>query len=94
MLVEVTEKCIGTGGCESKSAALRHTVKQPCEVGAVPCAHQGNSLQRSDGHPTPEAARRLVTYPARGHATGRIPAPVAFHFDNQTERRMRDSSQP
>ena len=93
MLVEVAEECIGTGGCESKSAALRYAVKQSCEVGAVPHTNQGNPLQRSDGHPTPEAARRLVTYPARGHATGRIPAPVASHFNNQTERRVRDYSQ-
>ena len=94
MLVDVTEECIGTGRCESKSAALRCAVKQSCEVGTVPHTNQGNPLQRSDGHPTPEAARQLVTYPARGHATGRIPAPVASHFNNQTERRMRDSSQP
>ena len=50
MLVAVTEECIGTGGCESKSAALRCVVKQPCEVGAVP--HTGNPLQRPDGHLT------------------------------------------
>ena len=79
MLVAVTEECTGTGGCSSKSAALRCAVKQSCEGGAVPHTNQGNPLQRSDGHLTPEAERRLVTYPARGHATGRIPAPVASH---------------
>ena len=57
MLVAVTEECIGTGGCESKSAALRCTVKQFFEVGAVPYTNQGNPLQPSDGHTTPEAAR-------------------------------------
>ena len=94
MLVAVTEECIGIGGCLSKSDALRCAVKQSCEVGAVPYTTKGNPMQPSDGHPTPEAARRLETYPARGHATGRIPAPVASHFNNQTERRVRDSSQP
>ena len=43
MLVEVTEECIGTGGCESKSAALRVRIKQSCEVGAV-CASPKETL--------------------------------------------------
>ena len=54
MLVAVTEECIGTGGCESKSAALRMRIKQACEVGLVCASTQGNPLQRSDGHPTLE----------------------------------------
>ena len=54
MTVVVDRECIGTGGCESKSAALRCAVKQPCEVGAVP--HTGNLFQRADGHLTPEGA--------------------------------------
>lgn len=37
MTVAVTEECIGTGGYESKSAALRVRIKQFCEVGTV-CA--------------------------------------------------------
>ena len=57
MLVAVTEECTGTGGCESKSAALRVRIKQFCEVGAVCVPNQGNPLQRSDGHPTPETER-------------------------------------
>ena len=56
MVVEVTEECIGTGGCSSKSAALRYAVKQSYEVGAVPHTNKGNPLQRSDGHPTPKGA--------------------------------------
>ena len=35
MTVAVTEECIGTGGCESKSAALRVRIKQSYEVGTV-----------------------------------------------------------
>lgn len=60
MVVAVDRECIGTGGCESKSAALRCAVKQPCEVGGVP--HTGNLRQRSDGHLTPEGEIRLATY--------------------------------
>ena len=56
MLVVVTEECIGTGGCESKSAALRMYIKQDCEVGLVCASYQGNPLQPSDGHQTPEGA--------------------------------------
>ena len=56
MLVAVAEECIGTGGCSSKSAALRVRIKQPCEVGAVCVPNQGNPLQRSDGHLTWEEA--------------------------------------
>ena len=51
MTVAVTEECIGTVGCESKSHALRCAVKQSCEVGAVPRTR--NPLQRPDGHLTP-----------------------------------------
>ena len=54
MLVEVDRECIGTGGCESKSAALRCVVKQSCEVGTV--LHTVNLCQPSDGHTTPEGA--------------------------------------
>ena len=67
-MVEVGRECIGTGGCESKSAALRCAVKQSCEVGAVP--HTGNLSQPADGHLTPEVETRQATYPERGHATG------------------------
>ena len=52
MIVAVREEYIGTCGCESKSAALRCAVKQPCEVGAVP--HARNPLERPDGHLTPK----------------------------------------
>lgn len=58
MLVVVERECIGTGGCLSKSAALRCMVKQPCEVGAV--SYTGNLFQRADGHLT---SLRGVTYP-------------------------------
>ena len=58
MLVEVDRECIGTVGCESKFHALRHAVKQSCEVGAVPYAR--NLRQRADGHLT---SLRGVTYP-------------------------------
>lgn len=54
MLVVVREECIGTRGCESKSAALRCAVKQSCEVGAVP--HTINPLELPDGHLTREGA--------------------------------------
>jgi hypothetical protein len=64
-MVEVRRECIGTGGCESKSAALRCAVKQSCEVGAVP--HTGNLSQPADGHLT---LLREVTYPSRDSATG------------------------
>ena len=57
MLVEVDRECIGTGGCEPKSAALRCVVKQSCEVGTV--LHTGNLRQPSDGHLT---LLREVTY--------------------------------
>ena len=67
MLVVVTEECIGTCGCESKSAALRCAVKQSCEVGTVP--HARNPLQLPDGHLT---RLRAVTYPARGFATREV----------------------
>ena len=50
MTVAVKRECIGTGGCESKSAALRCVVKQSCEVGAVP--HTENLSQPADGHLT------------------------------------------
>ena len=68
MVVAVDRECIGTCGCESKSATLRCAVKQLCEVGAVP--HTGNLSQHADGHLTPESESRQVTYPERGHATG------------------------
>ena len=58
MLVEVDRECIGIGGCESKSAALRCAVKQSCEVGAV--LRTGNLCQRADGHLT---SLRGETYP-------------------------------
>ena len=74
MTVVVDRECIGTVGWLSKSHALRCAVKQSCEVGAVPHTTEGNPLQRSDGHLTPEGATRLVTYPARDHATrGLVP---------------------
>ena len=60
MVVAVTEECTGTGGCSSKSAALRVRIKQPCEVGTVCASTKGNPLQRSDGHLT---LLREVTYP-------------------------------
>ena len=95
-MVVVERECIGTGGCESKSAALRCAVKQPWEVGAVP--HTGNLFQRADGHLTPSGASQSVTYPARGHATRGFPPAVASSSnkdtDNKQERGMRDSSQP
>ena len=94
MLVVVREECIGTRGCESKSAALRCAVKQSCEVGAVP--HARNPLERPDGHLT---RLQAVTYPARGHATRECtPSRRGFSSklksNTQTERRMRNSSQP
>ena len=92
MLVEVERECIGTRGCESKSTALRHAVKQAWEVGLVP--HAGNLSQRPDGHLT---SLRGVTYPARGHATRESPPAVASsseqNTNTRTERRGRDSSQ-
>ena len=54
MTVEVERECIGTGGCESKSAALRTRIKQPQGKGTV-CASE-NLFQRADGHLTPEGA--------------------------------------
>ena len=57
MRVAVERECIGTGGCESKSAALRMHIKQSCEVWAV-CAFR-NLFQPSDGHLT---LLREVTY--------------------------------
>ena len=89
MVVAVTEECIGTGGCASKSAALRCAVKQPCEVGAVPYTTQGNPLQRSDGHLTRKAARRFVTYPARDHATRRQHLRCGFYKTLKTRRERR-----
>ena len=50
MVVEVDRECIGTCGCESKSATLRMYIKQGCEVGLV-CASR-NLRQPSDGHTT------------------------------------------
>ena len=97
MLVAVTEECIGTGGCESKSAALRVRIKQFCEVGLV--LHTINPLERPDGHLTPEAERGRVTYPERGRATRENTSSRRGSFskldtNTQTERRMRDSSRP
>ena len=95
MLVGVDRECIGTVGCESKSHALRHAVKQPWEVGAV--LHARNLRQRADGHLTREGGIRPVTYPERGHATRESPPAVAsFSKQNtnaRTERSMCDSSQ-
>ena len=91
MLVEVDRECIGTGGCASKSAALRCAVKQSCEVGAVP--HTRNLRQRSDGHLTPGGATRLATYPARGHATRDAKFRCGSQFENLAERSGRNSSQ-
>lgn len=54
MTVEVERECIGTGGCKSKSAALRMRIKQSCEVGAVYASR--NLSQRADGHLTQEGA--------------------------------------
>ena len=53
MVVAVTEECTGTGGCSSKSAAMRVRIKQSCEVGAVCASPKGNPLPLSDGHHTP-----------------------------------------
>ena len=64
MIVEVDRECIGTGGCKSKSAALRCAVKQSCEVGTV--LHTRNLCQPADGHLT---LLREVTYPSRDSAT-------------------------
>ena len=65
-MVEVRGEYIGTGGCESKSVALRYTVKQSCEEGAVLYTTKENLSQHADGHLT---RLRAVTYPVRGHAT-------------------------
>ena len=83
MVVEVDRECIGTGGCESKFAALRCAVKQFCEVGAVP--HIENLRQLSDGHLTPEGATQQVTYPSRDSATGCAIHPCGFIQKPETE---------
>ena len=80
MTVVVRRECIGTGRCESKSAALRYVVKQPCEVGAV--LHTRNLSQHPDGHLTREGATRSATYPARGFATrGNTSSPCGSFFE-------------
>ena len=95
MTVAVKRECIGTGGCESKSAALRYAVKRPCEVGAV--THARNLSQHPDGHLTREGATRPATYPARGFATrGNNSSPSGSFLKSNTktltERRMRNFS--
>ena len=95
MTVVVDRECIGTGGCASKSAALRCAVKQSCEVGAVPRTR--NLRQRADGYLTPKGGSSSVTYPVRGHATrGFAPAVASSsnqRTNNNTERGICDSSQ-
>ena len=84
-MVEVGRECIGTGGCESKSAALRCAVKQPCEVGAVP--HTENLSQRADGHLTPVSGSGQATYSERGHATGCATHPCGFISETDTTKK-------
>ena len=94
MLVVVAKECIGTGGCSSKSAALRVRIKQSCEVGTVCALTQGNPLQRSDGHltPTPNGeGNAAVMWPGAGDLHSR-----RTNFSTTTterERRVRNSSQ-
>ena len=65
MTVAVTEERTGTGGCESKSAALRVRIKQSCEVGTVcvPSETLCNSpmgTQHGKGRPDPRLTEKSV----------------------------------
>ena len=65
MTVAVTEERTGTGGCESKSAALRVRTKQSCEVGTVcvPSETLCNSpmgTQHGKGRPDPRLTEKSV----------------------------------
>ena len=66
MTVAVTEECIGTGGCESKSAALRVRIKQSCEVGTVCVSSKPSATPRwapntGRGDPTRDLPRNRLT---------------------------------
>ena len=65
MTVAVTEECIGTGGCESKSAALRVRIKQSCEVGTVceppeTLCNPPMVTQHGKGRPNPRLTEKSV----------------------------------
>ena len=65
MTVAVTEERTGTGGCESKSAALRVRTKQSCEAGTVcvPSKTLCNSpmgTQHGKGRPDPRLTEKSV----------------------------------
>ena len=81
MQVAVERECIGTGGCKSKSAALRMHIKKSCEVGAV-CAFR-NLFQPSDGHLT---LLREETYPSWDSATGCATHPCGSITENTKEK--------
>ena len=94
MVVAVTEECIGTDGCSSKSAALRVHIKQSCEVGTVCAPTKGNPLQRSDGHltPTPKGeGNAAVMRPGAGDLPSR--RTNFLTTTTERERRVRNSSQ-